>query len=233
MNKTGISWCDYTFNPLVGCTNNCSHEGKPYCYAREVAKRSKCSLCRAFMAHSHFERLDDYPKKDAGRIVFLGSMAGIWEPGAFCDADIQRVLDFVAAHPGDTFLTLTKNPKQYQTFSLPGNLWAGTTITRNDPQLFYWASSVRAKRFISFEPLLEDVSEIPMFVSEWQQYSCIIIGPLNHRGQTPTKAEWILNLMNVAEDAGVMVHLKPQCRLAGIPDDVIQAHQMTPWTREG
>lgn len=29
MNKTGIEWTDFTWNPVTGCLHDC-----PYCYAR-------------------------------------------------------------------------------------------------------------------------------------------------------------------------------------------------------
>jgi len=34
MNKTGIEYCDMTFNPVTGCLRGCS-----YCYARGIARR--------------------------------------------------------------------------------------------------------------------------------------------------------------------------------------------------
>ena len=34
MNRTGIEWCDYTWNPMTGCYNGCS-----YCYAQNIARR--------------------------------------------------------------------------------------------------------------------------------------------------------------------------------------------------
>jgi len=34
MNKTKIEWCDYTWNPVVGCLHNCQ-----YCYAKQIAIR--------------------------------------------------------------------------------------------------------------------------------------------------------------------------------------------------
>ena len=34
MNKTGIEWCDMTWNPVTGCRHECE-----YCYARRVAAR--------------------------------------------------------------------------------------------------------------------------------------------------------------------------------------------------
>ncbi len=34
MNKTGIEWTDYTWNPVTGCLHGCE-----YCYARKIARR--------------------------------------------------------------------------------------------------------------------------------------------------------------------------------------------------
>lgn len=34
MNKTGIEWCDMTWNPVTGCRHECE-----YCYARRIAAR--------------------------------------------------------------------------------------------------------------------------------------------------------------------------------------------------
>lgn len=34
MNKSGIEWCDHTWNPITGCRHNCE-----YCYARRMVKR--------------------------------------------------------------------------------------------------------------------------------------------------------------------------------------------------
>ena len=34
MNRSGIEWCDHTFNPITGCLTGC-----PYCYARSMVRR--------------------------------------------------------------------------------------------------------------------------------------------------------------------------------------------------
>ena len=37
MNKTGIPWCDYTWNPIVGCSP--ASAGCANCYAERISKR--------------------------------------------------------------------------------------------------------------------------------------------------------------------------------------------------
>lgn len=34
MNKSGIEWCDHTWNPITGCRHGCS-----YCYADKMSLR--------------------------------------------------------------------------------------------------------------------------------------------------------------------------------------------------
>lgn len=34
MNRSGIEWCDHTWNPITGCLHEC-----PYCYARKMSVR--------------------------------------------------------------------------------------------------------------------------------------------------------------------------------------------------
>lgn len=40
MNKSGIEWCDHTWNPITGCRHGCS-----YCYADKMSLRF-CGLIK-------------------------------------------------------------------------------------------------------------------------------------------------------------------------------------------
>ena len=42
MQKTGIEWCDSTWNPITGCLNGCS-----YCYAKKIAERFGSNPCES------------------------------------------------------------------------------------------------------------------------------------------------------------------------------------------
>ncbi len=64
MNKTGIEYLDYTWNPLVGC----SGEGcavREHCWAMRQAKRRKheCQDCYDFKPHNHVERVEQPLRK--------------------------------------------------------------------------------------------------------------------------------------------------------------------------
>lgn len=53
MNRSGIEWCDHTFNPITGCLTGC-----PYCYARKMVAR--------FAGDQRFNlsKKDQYRKED-------------------------------------------------------------------------------------------------------------------------------------------------------------------------
>lgn len=49
MNKTSISWCDFTWNPITGCTK--VSEGCRHCYAEAITRRFHAG--RPFTARDH------------------------------------------------------------------------------------------------------------------------------------------------------------------------------------
>jgi len=211
----------FTWNPVVGCKNNCW-----YCYARKFAKRQKCELCKTFTPHLHGERLDDPSKHKKPATIFIGSMCDLW--GDWVDEHwIDLVLDVVRACPQHTFLALTKNPRRYLDFDIPENMWCGVTVTGDgDPRwddFFLCLPSPQQKKFISFEPLLSPTKEICKafdYCGSAIDLDQIIIGPLNHKERV-TKREWILNLTNIVPD-GVPVWHKSGCEKQGL----LQAHEM-------
>jgi len=232
VNRTNIGWVinpdgskGWSWNPVVGCLKNCTYADadgnkEPYCYARQVAKRSKCPKCRTFEPHFHRERLENTARKPS--TIFIGSMCDLW--GDWVPAQWIKEIRVIVQNSQHTLLTLTKNPKRYLEFDLPENMWCGVTIEGTMESLhraemfqYVWQQTKTFnKGFASFEPLLEDCGEC--FSSAFSEgvYKGIIIGPLNHKGQTVTKREWILNLTELAVEAGVPVFHKEECLKQGL-----------------
>ena len=246
MNKTGISWTEMTWNPIIGCLNPpdvCAVHGD--CYARRTARRVGkmigCKECERFIPHTHFERLDQPLKRKKPTTIFVGSMADMWGDwmmeGPMFQA-LQQTLDMIRACPQHRFLTLTKNPKRYLEFGLPPNLWCGVTVTGqgNDYRHLDTLACSRSmnKRFISFEPLLSDIGDHLTARPYLNRFDWLIVGPLNKSKRGPvTQRAWVDRIIEHGEAAGVCVTLKPECKKLGYTDAELAKYSKVPWTREG
>lgn len=141
MNKSKIDWCDFTWNPVTGCTRGC-----PYCYARKQAGRF-CGDIRlnkaseqiihtgtgayileepfknnkgtvtpfpvGFEPTLHLYRLQMPAQKKKPATIFVCSMGDLFAP-IIPTRWIADVFDACAAAPWHTYLFLTKYPQRYQ-----------------------------------------------------------------------------------------------------------------------
>lgn len=142
MNKSQIDFCDFSWNPVTGCNNNCA-----YCYARRQAQRF-CGDIRINKSSDQLQKVSEASlwilekpfKNDAGRTIplpvgfeptlhryrlpmpeqkkkpaniLVGSLADLF--GEWVpDEWITEVLAACAAAPWHNYMFLTKNPDRYQ-----------------------------------------------------------------------------------------------------------------------
>ncbi len=186
MNKTKIEWCDYTWNPIVGCRHGCR-----YCYAQRMNDRFKFIPCWN-EPEFFIERLTQPDRLRKHSRIFVVSMGDMW--GAWVRQEwISLIMDVVERNKRHTFMFLTKNPVGYYRLEwVPENAWLGVTITGNsdsDKVELMKRIPYPHKAFISIEPLLESCHLVDL--SHFQQ---VIVGAQSGPGAPPPRREWIENI---------------------------------------
>jgi len=220
MNKTGIEWCDMTWNPVTGCLHSCE-----YCYACKIANRFSTQTAKpdggvhdlkkrsttiypfGFDPTFHRYRLDEPQRMKKPQTIFACSMAdlfGDWVP----DSWIQQVFEACKAAPQHRYLFLTKNPKRY--FRIPTieskNLWFGTSITEGNT---FFPSSSTVNTFLSIEPILDEIGWIDLTNVKW-----VIVGAEtgNRNGKVVPKKEWIKDIARQCYNSCVPLFMKNSLR---------------------
>jgi protein gp37 len=237
MERTKIEWCDYTWNPVTGCLNNCH-----YCYAREFSKRfagdirlnmqSDCVrkeegmyvIDKPFLGRNgkhlvtpfgfeptyHRYRLDTMGDVKNGARVFVGSMADIfgeWVP----ESVINEIFKACERYPIHKYLFITKNPQRYVEIGVPvnENMWFGTSITRAEEMSRFNYLPATNYKFVSMDPILEDLKPSEHNIL-FRQVDWIILGAESGRckNNVKPKKEWIYDIIAHADKTGVPVFMK-------------------------
>ena len=157
--KTGIEWCDATWNPVRGCSR--VTEGCRHCYAEGIAARfsgpgAPYEDLAKWVTHKDGTREARWTGKTAfvesaldqplrwrrPRRIFVNSMSDLFHetiPGEWID----RIFAVMALAPQHQFIVLTKRPKRMRHYTThggrPGLVWqaVGTVIERQRPRRWY------------------------------------------------------------------------------------------------
>ncbi len=151
MQTTNISWCDYSWNPVTGCSRagpECydPKSGTLVCYAEKMAlQQAERENPPAFASKKewtvenasenvtmHPDRVDepdDYHFPEGPGRVFVGSMTDMFHSEVDSEF-VQRVLETCRRHPEQVWIFLTKRPHNAAEWRLewPENAWLGTSV---------------------------------------------------------------------------------------------------------
>lgn len=187
MNKTKIEWCDYTWNPVVGCKTGCD-----YCYAERMNKRFK--WIKDWKEPEFFqERIDQLMNSTlAPSKIFVGSMCDLF--GGWIHSEwIGMVLQAVYNFPEHEFMFLTKHPNRYNMFKFPENSWLGATIEEqhkvhrlHDLESY---KNTLVKKFVSIEPLMGDFWD-----TQFDGMDLVIIGAMTGLKAIKPEDNWIKSI---------------------------------------
>jgi protein gp37 len=211
-NKSRIEWTEQTWNPAVGCTKvspGCAH-----CYAEVMARRLQAmgvnGYDNGFALNLLPERLDEPLRRKRPTVYFVNSMSDLFHE-EIPDAYIRDVFRAIEQAPQHTFQILTKRAERMAAFfadfgAAPPNAWLGTTVEdrRHGVPRLDWLRQVPARiRFVSAEPLLEDLGTIDLAGIHW-----VIVGGESGPKARPMKPEWVLNIKRQCEEQSAAFFFK-------------------------
>lgn len=205
--KSRIEWTESTWNPVVGCTKISA--GCKHCYAETMARRLQAMGVVGY--EQGFKKVRTLPfrlieplNRRQPTVYFVNSMSDLFHqdvPESFID----RVFDVMAKCPQHTFQVLTKRADRMAEYSherlVPDNVWLGTSVENKRhgvPRIAYLQWAKAKTRFLSVEPLLEDVGKLNLSGIEW-----VIVGGESGHGARPMKPSWVLNVKRQCEEQGV------------------------------
>ena len=210
LNETGISWTDYTWNCVFGCSR--ASTGCDHCYAEAMSTRfgmTKLPWTRANAKHNvqlKYNKLKaPYSLKKPSR-VFVNSMSDLFHPNV-PDSFIGQVFEVMNDLPQHIFQILTKRPRRATDFAGPwqSNIWQGTSIESRST--LYRLDRLRdcpAKiRFVSFEPLLEDLGKLDLDGFHW-----VIAGGESGVGHRPMDHAWARSIRDQCVEKGIPFFFK-------------------------
>ena len=206
MGRTNIEWCDFSVNPVKGiCPVDCKdNRGKSYCYARRMYKRFKWNPeIREILPGFLFEELRVIKKPSR---IFWGSTFELFHD-SIPDLWRKDIFAMVGQFPQHTHIFLTKQPQNLIKWSpFPDNCWVGASVTDIDQlnNAIGALYTVKARvKFISFEPLLEQMPEKLSCGLVGAGISWVIIGQQTPASiKTAPKMSWIQEILVAAHNAG-------------------------------
>ncbi|UXI66101.1 DUF5131 family protein [Tahibacter amnicola] len=188
-----IEWTEQTWNPIVGCTKISA--GCKHCYAETMAKRLQAmgtpGYENGFALRLLPERLADPAKRQKPTVYFVNSMSDLFHEKV-PESYIQQVFDVIAATPQHSYQILTKRAarlaRYFRDRVVPPNVWLGVSVENRKhgvPRIDYLRTVPARIRFLSVEPLLDDVGDLDLRDIHW-----VIVGGESGPKARPMKPEW-------------------------------------------
>ena len=171
---TKISWCDETLNPMWGCSR--VSEGCRNCYAETIDSRYTKSFLPWTKANAkHNLRFDadklkaPYEEKEPLK-WFINSMSDQFHedaPDEWLEQTFAMMNDPIIFEIGHIFQILTKRPEQLYRAKpewWTPNIWMGVSVEdrKNLSRINILRQCPAQTKFVSLEPLLEDLGEIDL-----------------------------------------------------------------------
>jgi len=209
--RSTIEWTDATWNPVRGCVK--VSPGCKHCYAERFAERFRGVPGHPFEQGFDLrlvpEKLREPLRWPKSRRIFVNSMSDLFQeqiPDDFV-ADVGSVMKQADWH---VYQVLTKRHDRMKELlsgkfswlaELP-HVWFGVSVEDRQyglPRIQALRETPVRIRFLSVEPLLEDLGSVDLAGIDW-----VIVGGESGPGARPIEESWVLSILR-------------QCRSASVP----------------
>src|SRR5438876_3324853 len=206
--RSTIEWTDATWNPVRGCTKispGCAH-----CYAETFAERFRGvpghPYEQGFDLRLVPEKLAEPLKWKSPRMVFVNSMSDLFHEDVPDDyvRQVVRVMQMANWH---TYQVLTKRSERLcdllrtRLAEATGEprIWWGVSVENRKhglPRVEDLRTAPAKVRFLSIEPLLEDLGPINLDGIHW-----VIVGGESGAGARPMEKAWVVSVRDQCAQA--------------------------------
>ena len=154
----------------------------------------------AFSLTLHEDDIYEPLKWKKKKNIFVCSMSDLFHeqvPFSFID----KIMDVIRQTPQHRYQILTKRAsRMFKYFSdrkIPSNIWLGVTVECEAAKYrIEYLRKLDAKvRFLSCEPLIEDIGQLDLDNIEW-----VIVGGESGPHARPMKEEWAMNIYQQVKD---------------------------------
>ena len=212
---SAIEWTDATWNPVRGCTKispGCAH-----CYAETFAERFRGvpghPYEQGFDLRLVPEKLAEPLRWSAPKRVFVNSMSDLFHrdvPDDYILA-VVRVMRLANWH---TYQVLTKRSERMRDLlrttlrdaTDEPHIWWGVSVENRRhglPRIEHLRAAPVPVRFLSIEPLLEDLGPLDLGGIDW-----VIVGGESGQGARPMDTSWVRSVRDQCRAAQVRFFFK-------------------------
>lgn len=210
MKTTKIEWTDKTWNPITGCSKKST--GCLHCYAEVMSRRLQAmgleKYRNGFNLTLHESCLNEPLSWKGSHNIFVCSMSDVFHEKVPFDF-VDKMFEVIKKTPLHRYQILTKRAERMNEYfssrEIPANVWLGVTVEAKSsiPRIDCLRNQKASVKFLSCEPLVEDLGEINLSGIDW-----VIVGGESGIQARPMKEEWVLNIKEQVEIQGVAFFFK-------------------------
>lgn len=199
--NSAIEWTDATWNPVRGCTK--ISPGCKHCYAETFAERWRGVPEHPYEQGFDLRLVPEKMREPVGwkrsRRIFVNSMSDLFQKDIPVDF-IKSVFETMREADWHIYQVLTKRHENMKSVinkhlswvQNKDHIWLGVSVEDRKhglPRIDALRETKAAVRFLSIEPLLEDLGQVDLTGIHW-----VIVGGESGPNSRPIELSWVLSI---------------------------------------